>query len=859
MGMGSWLSRTGWLCALLLAGAAAGAQTGDPQSTWDVGRQADGSVMVPTNQWLRPAGAQIEFAGRPTGLALLPAGGPLVVVDRSMLRTIDVDSAEILASAGSNGGHTVNGVVVAADGRTVYTSTVNHLVQIFNVGDDGAITSGGDPITLPGTNPYPTGLALDAAEQTLFVAASRQNSVLAFDLADREAEPRRVYVGAAPYDLLRLGDRLYVSNWGGRLPVEGDRTASSSGTPVQVDERTIGSDGSVSVIDLTTFTQTAAIPVGLLPCGLAASADGARVYVACANSDVVSVIDTARDAVIGEITVRTGADQLFGSGVNALTLSPDGGTLYAACGALNAVAVIRLHDASGTVLGWLPTGWYPGALALSADGGRLFVANTKGVGSLARESQHNSHHHQGSVSLIDLPPADQPAALEAHTQTVLANNRSLVAATAIAPPRPGIAPAPLPERHGEPSLVKHVVYIILENRTYDQVFGDMPEGRGDPSLVLFGEEVTPNRHALARQFHLLDNFYCSGVLSADGHQWATQGYVTPYLEKSFGGFVRSYPYEGSDALAYSAGGFIWDNVLDHGLTFRSYGEMVQARIRSKVEGLAPNFTNIYADFADDGIVQNFEIGSTALIARVQENLCPTTCGFPSTVPDVYRADQFIRELAEFEANGGFPNLSILLLPNDHTNGTSPAYPKPASQVADNDLALGQIIEAVTKSRFWPETAIFVAQDDPQAGTDHIDGHRSPAFCISPWTPRGVVDSTNYTQVGMVKTIELLLGLPPMNQLDALAEPMRTCFSGPLDLTPYTAVPNRIPLDDMNPPLEALSGRALYFAKLSQQLDFSEVDKADEDSLNRILWYTQRGDDPYPDWTVTRDRERYGLR
>ena len=416
-------------------------------------------------------------------------------------------------------------------------------------------------------------------------------------------------------------------------------------------------------------------------------------------------------------------------------------------------------------------------------------------------------------------------------------------------------PIPIPERHGEPSVFKHVLYIIKENRTYDQVFGDIERGEGDPDLCIYGREVTPNHHKLVDEFVLLDNFYCSGVLSADGHQWTNEAYVTSYLEKAFGGFPRSYPYWGGDAMAYASSGFIWDNVLEHKKSLRVYGEFVEATIKWK-DGRKgrPNFIDCYRDFMDKK--DEIDIKATAAIKTLEPYLCPTAIGFPSIVPDVHRADQFIRELKDFEAKGELPNFMIMLLPNDHTSGTRPDTPTPAACVADNDLALGQIVEAVSHSNFWKDTCIFVVQDDPQNGFDHIDGHRTVALVISPYTKRKALDSTNYNQTSMVRTMELILGLPPMNQLDASATPMASCFTDTADLTPYKSVPNIIPLDQLNPKLSDITNKQQrHWAEVSLKLPLDDVDEADENTLNRILWHAARGrDDTYPAWAVLKDED-----
>jgi hypothetical protein len=561
------------------------------------------------------------------------------------------------------------------------------------------------------------------------------------------------------------------------------------------------------------------------------------------------------------IACRPEARLPFGSGCNALALSPDGRTLYVANGTNNCLAVVRLAagssegrtlktyaTASGRpvqsiVAGLIPTGWYPGAVLVSLDGKRLYVANVKGHGSLSQprpiEKGKNSHDHLGSVSVIEVP---DDAQLAVYTREVNANNRLGYSLACLEKARADAKPVPVPLRHGEPSVFQHVIYIIKENRTYDQVFGDMKEGNGDARLILFGEDVTPNHHALVRQFTLFDNFYCSGILSADGHSWTDSAYVTDYLEKAFGGFTRSYPDDGRDPLAFAPTGFLWDNALAHAKTVRNYGEFVSE------EEYVPHGTT-WTDLYDEHkkgtrtIPITLRFNNKALAAHSH----PTYPYFPLTAPDAYRADLFLEEFRSFEKKGELPNLLYMSLPCDHTEGTTPGFPTPRAMVADNDLALGRIVEAVSHSRFWPTTCILVVEDDPQNGFDHVDGHRTVALAISPYTKRKFVDHTQYNQTGMVKTIELILGLPPMNQLDLSATPMRNCFQTEIDLTPYDCVSNQLALDEMNPPLKQLTGKARYWAEKSLALNLREADKADEDTLNRILWHATRGyDTPYPE-------------
>ena len=806
-----------------------------------VGPQDDGTFVVATTQRIDPAGESVAFEGRPVDLALSPDETVLAVKNRNEIVLIDAATREIAQKLRlPKGGASWTGVAWSRDGSKVWTTSTDGTLRSAARQADGTF-DWADEFAMPapavGGSPAPSGFAVDEDAGVAYVALSRNNSVAVVDLTSGETETE-IAVGIAPYTALLVGGKLYVTNWGGRQPVDGDTTGPTSGSRAVVDPETgVASSGTVSVIDLATRSVAAEIDVDLHPSGMAVSPDGTRLYVANANSDTVSVIETAAGTVVGRLGAKPLPELPFGSAPNALAVSPDGATLYVANGGNNAVAVIDVADE--TVLGLIPTGWYPGALAISRDGGTLFVANTKGIGSRAvrREHGYNTHDYMGTVTFIATPSEEE---LAQHTLTAAANMRLPSMLRAMDPTAAPARVVPVPTRPGETSVFRHVIYIIKENRTYDQVFGDMEQGDGDPSLCTFPREVTPNHHALAEQFVLLDNFYCNGTLSADGHQWTDEGYVTDYLEKSYGGFVRSYPYDGDDALAYASSGFIWDAVLRAGLTFRDYGEFVQA----KIEPSGATWTDIYNDYLND--TSEVSIRATTELHTLEPYLCPTYVGFPGKVQDVYRAREFIRELEAFEENGELPNFTIMLLPNDHTVGAREGYPTPRAAVADNDLALGRIVEAVSKSRFWPETAIFVVQDDPQAGFDHVDGRRTVALCISPYTKRGYVDSTHYNQTSMLRTMELILGLPPMNQFDMAAIPMDVSFAETADLTPYTALPNEIALDEMNPPVSSLSGPARRFAELSMELPLDDIDEADEDTLNRIIWHATMGDGvPYP--------------
>ena len=357
--------------------------------------------------------------------------------------------------------------------------------------------------------------------------------------------------------------------------------------------------------------------------------------------------------------------------------------------------------------------------------------------------------------------------------------------------------------------------------------------------VFFRVKISPNHHALAEQFVQLDNYYCNGVNSADGHAWSTEGNVTDHLEKSFGGFTRSYTF-GDDPLSYSSTGFLWDNVLSHGLSFRNYGEMDYASPVPEDK----SFTDVYTDFINKtpGITFTQKIG----IAKLQQYTAQDYPGWNMRIPDVLRADAFLTELKAYEKRGYWPNLSIVYLPNDHTSGTSENMPTPAAHMADNDLALGRIVDGLSHSPFWKKMAIFIIEDDPQNGFDHVDGHRSICFVVSPWAKRGALVSDFYNQTSVLHTMQRILALPPMNQMDAMAPVMHSCFQEEPDFTPYTHLPNIQPLDELNPVITALNTDEQHWATLSAAQDFDHVDAADETSLNMILWHAMKGvDAPYP--------------
>jgi YVTN family beta-propeller protein len=800
-----------------------------------VGVQSDGSVLIPTGQALTPAGDHIEVSDRPLGMVLSPNGAVMAVATGSnfgtrSLHIIDVHASVLKQSISI--GNSFVGVAFSPAGDRIYVGGgASNDVKFFALGPGGTFVADG---TIPIAGAAPSGLARNADGSRIYVALNMANQVAVIDTAARTIVAR-IPVGTYPYTAVLSADesKLYVSNWGGKIPGPGDVTDGLF--PVVVDERTgIPVSGTVSVIDTATNTVVNTIEVGLHPCGMALSPSGDRVYVTNANSDTVSVIDTTTDTVAKTLhvgDVGPGRTPVLGSSPNAVTVSPDGRTLYVANAAENAVAVVDPDTRSANaVRGLIPTGWYPTAVAMDTTGARLFIASGYGFGSIAptpptREGR-SYQDRKGVVSILRVPALDQ---LGNMTAQVRKNNKTL--------PAGGIDKAggshPIPMHLGQRSPIRHVFYIIKENRTYDQVFGALPQGNGDPSLVQFGSDVTPNHHALAQQFVLLDNFYGPGDQSALGHRWILQAYPSTWVHKY--GNARN----NQNPMLLGPTEAIYDNAKAHGVTVRAYGE----RGANTITPANATWTDIYNDWKNG--TNHVNIDARAIIRGLRDVYHPKYPAATEVVPDVYRADIFLKEFAEFEKNGQLPQLSILLLYADHTAGTAPGFPTPRATVADNDVALGKIVEAISKSRYWKDSVILVTEDDSQNGLDHVDGHRTVGLVIGPYVKRQSVDSTFYTIVNMYRTIEQILGLPPLNKFDSAAEPMFSAFRSKPDFAPYTALPNQIPLDEMNPPLAGLTGLQRELAEFSLTIDTSQPDSAPADLLNRAIWHSVKGfDTPY---------------
>jgi YVTN family beta-propeller protein len=887
-----WSRRAAAWCGLALwiggaVGLAAKAAAAVVSTTEPVGRTAANRTVTPVNQVVTPIGIQVELPNlRPQALALSPDGRLLVTAgkthelvvvdprtgalkqrvplpsDKANEPPANVVSTHILAPD-KEGQLSFTGLVFSPDGRRLYLANVNGTVKVFAVSPNGKVT-GLFSIPLPPVNArerkeeIPAGLALSPDGSRLYVVLNLSNRLAELDALTGKLL-RTWEVGFAPFDVVLTPGKAYVSNWGGRRPDATSVTGPGGrGTRVRVDPvRHIANEGSVTVIELAADRVRREILVGLHASALAATPDARHVVVANSASDTLSVIDTRTDEVVETIWTKPTPADLFGASPTALAFERTGRRLYVANGTMNALAVVEFAPARSRLLGLIPVGWFPGAVVVDARRHALYVANIKGVSrgrpnEKTGRTEYNSHQYYGSLSLLPVPSARALAGL---TPVVLDNCRAPMLATARLPARPNQPPRPVPERAGEPSVFKHVIYVIKENRTYDQVFGDLPQGNGDASLCVFGENITPNQHKMVREFVLLDNTYCSGILSADGHQWADTAFATDYMERSFAGFPRSYPDgmedDDIDALAYSPAGFIWDNAIAHGKTLRDYGEfaITETRWTDPTRTGKPKFLDYYHDYVNHtGLIR---IWSRSAIESLRPYLCTNTVGWDMAIPDAFRATQFINELQQFDARGTFPELVIICLPNDHTSGTSAGAPTPAAQVADNDLAFGRIVEAVSRSRFWRDTCVLAIEDDPQAGWDHVSGYRTTAYVISPYTKRGAVVSTQYNQTSLLRTIELILGLPPMNLMDATATPMSDCFTEQPDFTPFSAVPNNVPLDQMNPDPKKVADPLLRrLARASARLPLDRPDQCPEDLLNRILWHAMKGSQtPYPAWAV----------
>jgi len=770
------------------------------------GVQAAGDILLP-NQWsLRPTGKQIKLGDFPVQIVLHPRDPWAAVLHSGYgeheIVIVDLNSDKVVSRASLD--QSFYGLTFNPAGDRLYASGAEYeVVHAFNFQDGYLSGHKTLEVAKPDETFIPTGVTCSGDGKTLYVANSWGDTLCILPIAE-PAKRQHVKLGDESYPYASLvsadGQRLFVSLWG---------------------------KAAVSVLDLKTAKVVANWPTAAHPTELVLDPNGERLFVACANSNDVSVLDTTTGK--GQETIATALypRAANGSTPNSVCLTPDGKVLFVANADNNNLAVFDVSEPKHSrSLGYIPVGWYPTSVRYSPAKERILVANGKGLMSQANPQgprptagppetieQYIGGLYRGTLSLIENPSPAEMASL-----TKAAYQASPLKADSVSVSAPPTPDHPIPARVGGPSPIKHCLYIIKENRTYDQVLGDMPEGNGDPELCLFPEHVTPNHHALAREFVLLDNFYVESEVSADGHEWSMAAYATDFVEKTWPLLYRggkgkiTYPSEGEakGTIGFPAGGYIWDRCREAGVSYRSYGEFV-------INGATPD------DPARTSIV------------TLEGHFDPQFRSYDLDYLDAKRTDRFLVELAEFEKNGNLPQFIVLRLPNDHTHGQSAGKPTPTAMVAENDLALGRLIEGVSNSKFWKETAIFIVEDDAQNGSDHVDAHRTIAFAISPYVRRHNVDSTMYSTSSMLRTMELILGLQPMSQFDAAAQPMYASFQAEPDLTPYQHLPANVDTKATNP-----GGTAS--ARLSASMDFSREDAADDLLLNEVIWKSVHGEE-----------------
>jgi len=766
------------------------------------GPMSDGTGVTPEGWKITPAGAQTPVGGGPLAVAVTPDGDRVLVEDAGYgphaLVVLDAHTGKVLqtfpgAEDGTRGYYL--GLVISRDGRAAYASDgAGSAIHRFAI-SRGALTEGREIPLTAGT--WPAGLALSDDGTRLHVAGNLTDDLLTVDLPSGKVSGD-VAVGHLPYGVALSPDgrRAFVTSWGGNT---------------------------VTVVDLDRGRVVASPTVGSHPSAVVGNPARGEIYVANTDSDTISVLDARSAAVLRTIDLRDGRSAAPGKSPDDLAVTKDGGTLFVASAGFNQIDVVALAARGGTrdsasdhLLGAIPTGWYPSGVALDPRAGdTLFVINMKGLGiGPVAPDQYIGDLLQGTLSRIALP---EPARLAAYTREAESNLSYAVedVRDREAADSQG-ARSVVPARIGHPTPIRHVIYVMKENRTYDQVLGDLDRGNGDPHLAIFGRSVTPNQHELARRFVTFDNFYCDGEVSADGWTWSSAANANTYNQKNwpldYGSAGRLYDFGGfGDAETAAFPGndptesFLWDRLSAKGISYRNYGFFVNG---------AP-----------------VEVDASMVHLRGKTSL--TYPGWDLDVPDQARVDDWLREFRRFEQQRAMPTVQFVYLPRDHTVGTSPGEPTPAAMVADNDLALGRLVEAVSASAFWRDTVIFVLEDDAQDGPDHVDGHRTVAQVISPYTQTGKVDSTFYSTVSMLKTMELIVGVAPLTAFDARATPMCAAFSTHPDLAAYRSLTPEISLTEVSAADAPLAAR-------SARLDFSRPDSADPRVLNLAIWQSVRG-------------------
>jgi YVTN family beta-propeller protein len=814
---------TAWLLGLAMALGCCwlGMVNADAQETPRFAGPVDRGFLLPNGWVLSPAGEQIPLADLPLNIVPLADSRHVLAATSGYnaheLTLIDLADKAIVARQAVR--QSWYGLGTSPDGKQIWWSGGGgDALHTFQVEDRQLKrTSAPEPTAtrkregrdVP--HHFRSGIAFDPRRQVLYSLDVDGGTISTLD--PKTLKPvKSAPAGARPYDvaIARNGTQLFVSDWAGRA---------------------------VRVLDPADLKTVARIAVGEHPNQIVVHPQDDRIFVACASSNCVSVVDTRRGIVTETIHTALFPRAPEGSTPDALAVAPNGKTLYVANADNNCVAVIDISVAGQSqVKGFIPTGWYPTAVAVTPDGKSLLVGVGKGnqtkpnpierPKAKAADSPAETYRSRqypyigttlsGALSIIPIP---DDKTLAQFTETVY---RNCPYSDKLLTDAPYPEKTAIPTKVGDPSPIKHVLYIIKENRTYDQVFGDIERGNGDPSLVMFGRDVSPNHHKLAEEFVLLDNLYCNGHVSADGHPWSTMAYNTDYIARNWALTYSSRAgiHDDDDGdLSNAPSGYLWDACARAGLGYRSYGEY--GRRVSEPDG------SVRMEGAVPGLVGHMcpDYG----VAKVKG----------ARVRDTENADTFIREFREFEEKGTLPRFMVMSLGEDHTTGTRPGTFTPRACVASNDLALAKIVEAVSHSKSWPEIAIFVIEDDAQNGPDHVDAHRTVGLVISPYTKRKCLDSSQYSTAGMIRTMELILGLAPLSQHDAAARPMFASFTDKADLTPYVPEKPRIDLNEVNAP-------TAYGADRSMKMDFDEYDRIDDFELNEILWRSIKGQDaPVP--------------
>ncbi len=870
--------------AVVGSGAAYGTTTifGNNQ----VGQEYASGLQISSDQVLEPLGDRLMTPyGKFMGSTVSPDGRFLVATsnDRSVsLQVFDLSTYQLVWRAGTAAGvdlrltdNTVGqeGPVYSPDGAFLFMPNATGITR-FVVGPDGTPTTPtkivlptvGDKKALTG------GMTFSPDGTTLYAALNGQNAVAAIDPATGLVT-RTWDVGIAPRQVKLVGSRLYVSNEGGRRATGSDSTQDSYGTAVPADPtRGTSTTGTLSVIDpAAPGSDVGTVKVGLHPTSMYAR--GSVLYVANTNDDTVSVVDTTRNQVVQTVTTQPWRGSAIGYEPTGITVHD--GRLLVTLGRANAVAVYKLGKGAldpVSYVGLVPTDYYPEDVF--DVGGKTVVANRRGIDARGPKITSNQGYgttpataygtHGTTASLTRFTLPGDGDIRETYTPRVFAQNGWGDADTDVKHASGGRAvPAvPVPRRIGDPSTIKHVFLVVKENRTYDQVYGDMPEGNGDATLAQFGQQVTPNQHALARQFGLYDNTYDVGTNSAEGHNWLMQGDDPEYTESSAGEYTRSYDTE-EDVLGHQRSGFLWTAIQAAGQKARNYGEFEYTE--GKPSGSWQQYYCAVQSVEGGGdpaqlTTPELKGNYGSVIPSLNAITDPLSPPFDLSIPDVYRHQIWKQD---FEQNGP-ASFQMLWLSSDHTGGPS----TPRAAVADGDLAVGKVVDEISHSRYWKDSAIFVVEDDSQAGVDHVDGHRAPIQVISPWAAHGKTISTYYSQISMVRTIEQILGAEPLNQKVAAATPMFDAFQSKADTTPFTAVPNQVPLtENVNPtpvcgpdtpagappaPTVAAADApvAQAWGTWAQKQHFTgrqaRADYAHPELMNRYTWYqTHSWRTPYP--------------